>query len=83
MTYNFHFLAKTLWTSWWAIYVGFILFKLAQNIVPCVFLGFEGSNVYLLDIIYTMQKAAIWLTPTLLLYVAVQLSRPDTKAGQR
>ena len=74
---DFHSFAKKLWSVWLAAYLGFILFKVAQNIIPCIFMGFEGSNVYLLDIIFTIHKAALWLSPTLFLYAAVQLSRPE------
>jgi hypothetical protein len=77
-----HSFLKALWSGWLALYLGFILFKLAKNIIPCTFMGFDGSNVYLLDIIFTMYKAVLWLSPTLFLYAALQLSRPHKARGQ-
>lgn len=81
MSYGWHTLVKRLWSVWLSLYVGLILFCFARNIIPCTFLGLERTNIYLLDIIFTMQKALIWLSPTLFLYAALQLSRPDQKAS--
>lgn len=84
MFQDFHTFTKSVWNVWFAGYVGFILFKISQNIIPWTFMGsMDSSNVYLLDIIYSMHKAALWLIPTMFLFAAVQLSRPNIKASQR